>query len=97
MPTGKLTIDNKEKLKFVIVENQNKIIFSDIMDEDKEVKIPKRIVEKIEERIKDTDFKSLEEYVTFVLEEVIKDEESQDLSKEDEEKIKEKLKALGYL
>jgi 16S rRNA C1402 N4-methylase RsmH len=53
-----------------------------------EVKIPKDIIRKIEERIKGTEFTSVDEYAAFVLEEVIK---------EDEQKVKERLKALGYL
>jgi Arc/MetJ-type ribon-helix-helix transcriptional regulator len=66
-----------------------------------EVKIPREILRKIEERIKETEFESVDAYVTFVLEEVIKevDEEEPDevLSEEDEKKVKERLKALGYL
>ena len=64
-----------------------------------EIKVPKEIIRKIEERIKDTEFKSVEEYVTFVLEEVIRDEEEPEevFSEEDEKKVKERLRALGYL
>jgi hypothetical protein len=40
----------------------------------------------------------VEEYVEFVLREVVKDEEEkQKYSKEDEEQIKQRLKSLGYL
>lgn len=55
---------------------------------------------KIKERIKGTEFSSVEEYVNFVLEEVLKDDEEEfefELSEEDEEKIKERLRSLGYL
>ena len=66
-----------------------------------DVKIPKEIFRKIEERIKETEFESVDAYVTFVLEEVLKEdyEEEPDevLSEEDEKKVKERLKALGYL
>ncbi len=64
-----------------------------------EIKVPKDIIRKIEERIKDTEFKSVEEYVTFVLEEVIRDEEEPEevFSEEDEKTVKERLRALGYL
>lgn len=63
------------------------------------VKIPKDIIEKIKERIQGTEFKSVEEYITFVLQEVIKDDEEPDevFSEEDEKKVKERLRALGYL
>lgn len=64
-----------------------------------EIKVAKEIIKKIEERIKDTEFKSVDEYVTFVLEEVIRDEEEPEevFSEEDEKKVKERLRALGYL
>ncbi len=70
------------------------------------IKIPKELLNKIELRIKDTEFKSVEEYVTFVLEEVVKDEDDdvekkedieETFSEEDEEKVKARLRALGYL
>jgi len=64
-----------------------------------DIKVSKEIIKKIEERIKDTEFKSVDEYVTFVLEEVIRDEEEPEevFSEEDEKKVKERLRALGYL
>jgi len=65
------------------------------------IEIPKRIYEEIQKRIDGEEFKSVEEFVTFVLEEVLKDEEEEEpqdvLSEEDEEKIKERLRGLGYL
>ncbi len=68
------------------------------------VEIPKDLFEKINERIDGIEFKSVSEYVTFVLEEVVsedgdeeEDEAEEIYSEEDEEKIKERLKGLGYL
>ncbi|RLC94922.1 MAG: CopG family transcriptional regulator [Chloroflexi bacterium] len=54
---------------------------------------------RIEERARETGFGSVEEYVTFVMEEVLKDEGEgeQAFSKEEEEEVKKRLKALGYL
>jgi len=67
-------------------------------EETVKVEIPKSIADKIEERRKDTEFGSLSEYVTYVLREVVSEEEEEEaFSKEDEEKVKERLKALGYL
>ncbi len=66
-----------------------------------EIKIPKQLIEKIKERIKQTEFKSVDEYANFVLEEVIKEVSEEDtaevFSEEDEQKVKERLRALGYL
>ena len=66
-----------------------------------EIRIPTRLIEEIEERIGATEFESVEEYVTFVLEEVVRDEDYEEpeevFSEEDEAKVKERLRALGYL
>jgi len=63
-----------------------------------EVLIPTSLFEKIKERIKGTDFSSVSSYVTYVLREVLsEEEEGKEFSKEDEEKIKARLRALGYI
>jgi Arc/MetJ-type ribon-helix-helix transcriptional regulator len=67
------------------------------------VSIPTPLFDKIKERIEGTDFASVSSYVVYVLREVLAttaDEaqpEPEALSKEDEERVKERLKALGYL
>lgn len=64
------------------------------------VSIPTPLVEKIKQRIEGTGFTSVSSYVTYVLREVIAnmdEEEEEVFSKEDEEKVKERLRALGYL
>jgi len=62
--------------------------------------IPTPLANKIKKRIEGTGFHSLSAYVTYVLREVISgmDEEREEVfNKEDEEKVKERLRALGYL
>jgi len=64
------------------------------------VEIPKEIANKIKKRIEGTGFKTIDEYVGYVLSEVlseIDEDESEGFSAEDEEKVKERLRALGYL
>jgi len=64
------------------------------------VSIPTPLVEKIKERIEGTGFTSVSGYVTYVLREVMAnmdEDEEEAFSKEDEEKVKERLRALGYL
>ncbi len=65
------------------------------------VKIPDEIYKEIEKIVKDSgEFKDVDEYVIFVLTEVLKEEdedEEQVYTEEDEEKIKERLRGLGYL
>ena len=60
------------------------------------VSLPTELYGKVKERVRDTEFASVDEYVTFVLEEVLKEEEKV-LSDEEEEEVKKRLKALGYL
>ncbi|MEE9116787.1 MAG: CopG family transcriptional regulator [Thermoplasmata archaeon] len=63
------------------------------------VSIPAPLFKKIQDRIKGTGFTSVSSYVAYVLREVITEEpdEEQPFSKEDEERIKDRLRALGYL
>ncbi len=68
-------------------------------EELKNVAIPASLHKKIEEKIKGTKFSSVSGYVTNVLREKLSKEEvaQEAFSKEDEEKVKERLRALGYL
>ena len=67
--------------------------------ESKALSISAELYGRIEERVKDTDFGSVDEYVTFVLEEVLKEEGEGEtaFSKEEEEEVKKRLRSLGYL
>ena len=71
------------------------------MGEDKmSVPIPSVLYDAISKRVRETEFTSVEEYVTFVLEEVLKDDDEDEeiaFSPEDEEEVKKRLRALGYL
>lgn len=56
----------------------------------------------VKQRVEESngEFKDVEDYIEFVLREVVKSEEESDekkFSKEDKEEIKQKLKSLGYL
>jgi len=63
------------------------------------VSIPTSLYKRIEEAIKGTGVASVSDYVARVLREKLsqKEQSEEAFSKEDEEKIKERLKALGYL
>lgn len=66
------------------------------------VSIPKPLAKKVKTRMEGTGFNSISSYVTYVLRQVIssiEEDEQQDesFSEEDEEKVKERLRALGYL
>ena len=69
-------------------------------NEGKAVLLSSELYRRIEERVKATGFASVDEYVTFVLEEVLKEEgedEERAFSEEEEELVKKRLRALGYL
>ena len=64
------------------------------------ISIPTPLADKIKKRIEGTGFNSLSSYVTYVLREVIsgmEEEADEGFSKEDEERVKDRLRALGYL
>ncbi len=63
------------------------------------VSIPTSLYKKIEEKIKGSDITSVGSYISKVLREHFSKEEASPevFSQEEEEKVKEKLKALGYI
>ena len=68
------------------------------------ISIPKQLAEKIKKRMEGTGFSSISSYVTYILRQLISgmnlDEEKKDreaFSSEDEEKVKKRLRALGYI
>ncbi|MGV9198915.1 MAG: CopG family transcriptional regulator [Promethearchaeia archaeon] len=75
-------------------------------DEDKvqytTVSIPKPLAEKIKDRMKGTGFSSVSSYVIYVLRQVLSsieedERKKQAFSKEEEEKVKQRLRDLGYI
>jgi len=63
------------------------------------VSIPVSLYEKVKKMIEGTGFSSVSDYVTYVLRELVAsyEESKLDFTKEDEERIKRRLRALGYL
>ncbi len=65
------------------------------------ITIPKPLYNKIKKRIEDTGFSSVSSYVTYVLRQVIssleKDDKEEVFTKEEEEEVKKRLRALGYI
>ena len=65
------------------------------------VSIPTSLHERIKSLIEGSGFKSVSDYVTYVLREIVAMHESEKMiepfSQEDVERIKQKLKSLGYL
>ncbi len=67
------------------------------MPEERDISIPQSLYKRIQERIKGTGFSSVDEYVTYVLREVLSEDEAGEFTEEDEEKVRERLRSLGYL
>lgn len=67
--------------------------------ESKPVFLPAELYEQVKKRAEATSFESTEEYVIFVLSEVLKEEEDEKFTpdSEQEEEVKKRLRALGYL
>ena len=67
-------------------------------EEKKAVFLPAELYREVEKRVGATDFGSVDEYVKFVLEEVVREEgEEKAFSEEEEKEVKKRLKDLGYL
>lgn len=66
------------------------------------VEISNKLYERLKERLSDTQFKDVDSYISYILEQVlanIKQEENKTekvLSADEKEAIKKRLKALGY-
>lgn len=69
------------------------------MTEGVTITIPRQLYERAKKYIEDTggDFKSVEELVEFVLNELLSEEEEGVFTPEEEEKIKKRLRSLGYI
>lgn len=61
--------------------------------ESKSVALPAEVYSRLEEMVKDTGFGSVDEYVLFILEEVLKEEGEKACGEEDKKEAEERLKA----
>jgi Arc/MetJ-type ribon-helix-helix transcriptional regulator len=66
------------------------------------ISIPKQLANKLKEKIEGTGFNSLSSYVTYILRQVVSGtemdkEKKEPFTQEDEELIKKRLRALGYV
>ncbi|MBI5332515.1 MAG: hypothetical protein HZB65_02995 [Candidatus Aenigmarchaeota archaeon] len=62
-----------------------------------QVNISDKTAEKLKTRIKSTQFETVDDYVNYILEQVVKKLERSGLTAADEEKVKQRLRSLGYL
>jgi len=71
---------------------------------DIKISIPKKLAEKIERKVKETNFNSVSDYIIYILNQVVSEEKIEtdeknkhSYSEEDEAAIKKNLKDLGYM
>ena len=81
------------KVEVIILTDPNKVNIS----------IPRELAEKLKKRAEDKGFDSLSDYATYILRQVAsrieteEQEKNKVMSKEDEERAKDKLRKMGYL
>lgn len=63
----------------------------------KAISIPLNLYSEIEERIKGSEFATVDAYISFILNEIIYDEQGEQFNKEEEEQVKNNLRDLGYI
>lgn len=70
-------------------------------DEDtREVSLPAHILDRVDGRLPRTNFESSDEYIAYVLEEVlarVEDESGDEYESVDEREVESRLKSLGYM
>jgi len=70
------------------------------MTNSRSVELPESLFNRVEARIKGSKFASVSDYVTFVVREKLASEEESSkasFTEDEEKKIKDRLRALGYL
>ena len=69
------------------------------------ITLPDELIKKLEIKIKETDFNSIQDYITYVLNQLISSEKAEEVSKEEEvaytpeeeEELKKRLDEMGYI
>jgi Arc/MetJ-type ribon-helix-helix transcriptional regulator len=62
------------------------------------VSLPKELIEKIKRRIKGTGFTSVSSFVEYVMRELVAEEkEKKAFAEDDSRRVRDRLKALGYI
>jgi Arc/MetJ-type ribon-helix-helix transcriptional regulator len=64
---------------------------------DRTIRLPEDVAHAIEERIRGTGFASVDAFVAFVLARLLESPSSEPFSEQDERKLKERLRSLGYI
>lgn len=94
---GRLDDDNLVKGEFSDMKNEKNEKQS-TKKEKVTLELPEEIMKEIKKRIEDTEFQSSEEYLSYIINEVLKGSSSRIMqNSKEEKKIKKKLRSLGYM
>lgn len=63
----------------------------------RDVRVPEHLAQAIEARLTGTGFASLEEFLGYVLARLAESKESTPFSEEEEQRLRERLRSLGYI
>ncbi len=66
-------------------------------DEGSTLHLPAELARAIEDRIRGTGFASVDAFVAFVLARLLENPSTEPFSEEDERRLKERLRSLGYI
>jgi Arc/MetJ-type ribon-helix-helix transcriptional regulator len=64
------------------------------------ISLPEEVIQKLETKIRETDFESISEYINYVLNQVLEESKEQTktaYTEEEEEAVKNRLKEVGYI
>jgi Arc/MetJ-type ribon-helix-helix transcriptional regulator len=64
------------------------------------ISLPEEVIQKLENKIRETDFENISEYINYVLDQVLEESKEQTktaYTEEEEEAVKNRLKELGYI
>ena len=61
------------------------------------IRLPEKLYREAKAKAEEAGFKTIDEFIVFILEQLLTEEEQPALTEEDEEKVKERLRALGYI
>jgi Arc/MetJ-type ribon-helix-helix transcriptional regulator len=64
---------------------------------ERSVRIPEEVAADIESRIEGSGFASVDAFVAFVLARLLEDRSEEPFSEEDERRLRERLRSLGYI
>jgi Arc/MetJ-type ribon-helix-helix transcriptional regulator len=76
---------------------RNPVMTSEDPEPGRSIVIPEEVARAIEDRLKETSFASLDAFVGFVLARLLEEPGATGFSEEEERRLRERLRSLGYI